>query len=36
MADMVRACAPDAGAELVARVQRAAEGIPLLVEELLA
>jgi DNA-binding CsgD family transcriptional regulator/tetratricopeptide (TPR) repeat protein len=36
MAVMARACSAGAGAELVARVQRAAEGVPLLVEELLA
>ncbi len=33
---MLRACAPDAPGEVVERVRRAAEGIPLLVEELLA
>jgi len=33
---MIRACTPDAGADLVARVQRDAEGVPLLVEDVLA
>jgi DNA-binding CsgD family transcriptional regulator len=36
VADMVRACVPSAGPDLVARVQAVAEGLPLLVEELLA
>jgi predicted ATPase len=36
MARMVCACVPDAGAELLARVQATAEGVPLLVEDLLA
>jgi DNA-binding CsgD family transcriptional regulator/tetratricopeptide (TPR) repeat protein len=33
---MIRACMPDVAAELVARVQRDAEGVPLLVEDVLA
>ena len=33
---MVLACDPDAGRDQVARVQRAAEGVPLLIEEVLA
>ncbi|HZU80616.1 MAG TPA: ATP-binding protein, partial [Acidimicrobiales bacterium] len=36
VADMVRACDEDAPADVVARVQHAAEGVPLLAEELLA
>src|SRR5262249_30403533 len=36
MARMVHACLPGAGAEVVRRVQASAEGVPLLVEELLA
>ena len=36
VADMVRACMPGAGAGVVARVQHAAEGVPFLVEEVLA
>ena len=36
MADMVRACVPEAGPELLRRVQASAEGVPLLVEDLLA
>ena len=36
VAAMVRACAPDASDETVADVQRAAEGVPFLVEEVLA
>ncbi|GAB2738846.1 helix-turn-helix transcriptional regulator [Sinomonas soli] len=35
-AEMVRACRPDADPDTVARVQVASEGIPLLVEDLLA
>jgi hypothetical protein len=33
---MVRACSPGANDETVARVQHAADGIPFLVEEVLA
>ena len=33
---MVLACDPDAGRDQVARVQRASEGVPLLIEEVLA
>ena len=33
---MVRACLPEAGADTIARVQRTADGVPFLVEELLA
>jgi predicted ATPase len=33
---MIRACTPEATADLVARVQRDAEGVPLLVEDVLA
>ncbi len=36
VAGMVRACMPEAGADVVARVQHAAEGVPFLVEEVLA
>ncbi len=36
MARMVRACVPDADAGLLRRVQASAEGVPLLVEDLLA
>src|ERR1700760_1367159 len=36
MARMVRACIPGAEAELLRRVQASAEGVPLLVEDLLA
>jgi DNA-binding CsgD family transcriptional regulator len=36
VAEMVRACTPEAGAGVVARVQHAAEGVPFLVEEMLA
>jgi DNA-binding CsgD family transcriptional regulator/tetratricopeptide (TPR) repeat protein len=36
VAEMVRACRPGAQEELVARVQRSADGIPLFVEEILA
>ncbi len=36
VAGMVRACMPGAGAGVVARVQHAAEGVPFLVEEVLA
>ncbi len=36
VAEMIRACQPDAAGEVVARVVDASEGIPLLVEELLA
>ena len=36
MARMVRACLPDAGPTLLRRVQASAEGVPLLVEDLLA
>jgi DNA-binding CsgD family transcriptional regulator/tetratricopeptide (TPR) repeat protein len=36
MADMVQACVPGAGPELLRRVQTSAEGVPLLVEDLLA
>ena len=36
VAGMVRACLPGAGAGVVARVQHAAEGVPFLVEEVLA
>ena len=36
VAEMVRACMPEAGAGVVARVQQAAEGVPFLVEEVLA
>ena len=34
--EMVAACRPDAGSDVVARVHHAAEGVPFLVEELLA
>ncbi len=34
--DMVRACLPDAGPDLIAEVRRTADGVPLLVEEVLA
>jgi DNA-binding CsgD family transcriptional regulator len=33
---MIRACVPDAGDDVVARVQRTADGVPFLVEEVLA
>jgi AAA ATPase domain len=33
---MVRACCPEAGRDEIARVQRTAEGVPLLIEEVLA
>jgi DNA-binding CsgD family transcriptional regulator/tetratricopeptide (TPR) repeat protein len=36
VAEMVAACMPDAGFGVVARVQHAAEGVPFLVEEVLA
>jgi DNA-binding CsgD family transcriptional regulator/tetratricopeptide (TPR) repeat protein len=36
VAQMVRACVPGAGDQLLARVLKSAEGVPLLVEELLA
>jgi DNA-binding CsgD family transcriptional regulator len=36
VAGMVRACVPEAGADVVARVRHAAEGVPFLVEEVLA
>jgi DNA-binding CsgD family transcriptional regulator len=36
MSDMVRACAPGADGEMIARVRDAAEGVPLLIEEVLA
>ncbi len=36
LAAMIRACQPDAAAGVVARVTEASEGVPLLVEELLA
>jgi ATP/maltotriose-dependent transcriptional regulator MalT len=36
VAEMVRVCVPDANDETVGRVQRAADGIPFLVEEVLA
>ncbi len=36
VAEMVRACSPEAGPEVISRVQSAADGLPLLVEELLA
>jgi len=36
VASMVRACLPGAGGEVISRVQQLAEGIPFLVEELLA
>ena len=36
VAAMVRACVPDAAEDLVARVKRTADGVPFLVEELLA
>ena len=36
VAEMVRSCAPEAGPEVISRVQAAADGLPLLVEELLA
>ena len=36
VAVMVRACLPDAGADLVSRVQHTADGVPFLVEEVLA
>jgi DNA-binding CsgD family transcriptional regulator len=34
--EMVAACKPDAGADVIARVRQAAEGVPFLVEEVLA
>ena len=34
-ASMIRACDPDAGEDVISRVQRTAEGVPLLVEDLL-
>ena len=36
VAGMVRACMPEAGGDVVAQVQHAAEGVPFLVEEVLA
>jgi len=36
VADMVQACMPGAGTEVIARVRRTADGIPFLVEEVLA
>ncbi|HEY6279234.1 MAG TPA: LuxR C-terminal-related transcriptional regulator, partial [Streptosporangiaceae bacterium] len=36
VAAMIRACLPDAGADVVARVQHTADGVPFLVEEVLA
>ena len=36
VAAMVRACLPGAGSDTIARVQRTADGVPFLVEELLA
>jgi DNA-binding CsgD family transcriptional regulator len=36
VAAMVRACLPEAGNDTIARVQRTADGVPFLVEELLA
>src|SRR5579871_2507098 len=36
LATMVRACRPEAATDLVDRIERASEGVPLLVEELLA
>jgi DNA-binding CsgD family transcriptional regulator/tetratricopeptide (TPR) repeat protein len=36
VAEMVSACVPDAGDDVVDRVRRTAEGVPLLVEEVLA
>ena len=36
VAQMVNACAPDAGDEVIDRVRRTADGVPLLVEEILA
>jgi DNA-binding CsgD family transcriptional regulator len=36
VADMIRACLPDAGADVIARVQYTADGVPFLVEEVLA
>jgi len=36
VAEMIAACSPDAGADVRSRVGRASEGVPLLVEELLA
>ncbi len=36
VADMIRACLPDAGDDVVARVQHTADGVPFLVEEVLA
>jgi DNA-binding CsgD family transcriptional regulator/tetratricopeptide (TPR) repeat protein len=36
VAAMVRACLPDAADDIIARVQQAADGVPFLVEELLA
>lgn len=36
VAAMVAACAPDAGAHVLTRIEKTAEGIPLFVEELLA
>jgi DNA-binding CsgD family transcriptional regulator/tetratricopeptide (TPR) repeat protein len=36
VAAMVRACRPEAGSDTIARVQRTADGVPFLVEELLA
>ena len=36
VAEMVRTCLPGAGLDVVARVQQAADGVPFLVEEVLA
>ena len=36
MAEMVRACLPDPGPDVIAQVQRTADGVPFLVEEVLA
>jgi DNA-binding CsgD family transcriptional regulator len=36
VAAMIRACAPDAGDDVVTRVEHAADGVPFLVEEVLA
>jgi predicted ATPase len=36
VAAMIRACVPGAGDDVVARVQRTADGVPFLVEEVLA
>jgi len=36
VAGMIRACLPSAGPEIAARVQQAADGVPFLVEEVLA